>query len=439
LFTVSTASACRPAGVIASGSTLYGTTGNGTVFSVDTDGSGFNNFATFGGNPSGVLLLSGGTLYGTEKTGGFYNEGSVFKVNTDGSGLTTLHSFDFAAGEGYHPICGLVLSGTNLYGTTYTGGTLSYYGTVFVVDTNSGVGFKTLYNFGSTGGCSPYSGLVLSGTNLYGTTSDVATSGDGTIFRINTNTTDPVFKTLYSFSGTDGQAPKGDLLLSGNTLCGTTTAGGSGLGGTAFMLNTDGSGFTTLHNFTASIDGSAPLCGMVLDGYSLYGTTSAGVSGSYNDGTIWALDFTPTLSVALSGPEYIYKGYTGFGIPYGGSNWFTITSSYARPTDLQVTFYVGGNGTDDNTNDIGPCYAWPGQDFTVSGADKAPFSCAFYVIIPAGQTQAIIGVQTLDTGSSCDGDQVLLVTIPGDSGVLQYSWYYVNPAEAQATAYIVPD
>ena len=63
------------AGVIFSGNTLYGATdwrqfGSGTVFAVNTDGTGFTNLYSFTGgsdgtDPDGTLLLSVNTLYGT--------------------------------------------------------------------------------------------------------------------------------------------------------------------------------------------------------------------------------------------------------------------------------------------------------------------------------------------------------------------------------------
>ena len=45
---------------------------------------------TNGANPAAGLLLSGGTLYGTTFNGGSGGSGTVFKVNTDGSGYTIL-------------------------------------------------------------------------------------------------------------------------------------------------------------------------------------------------------------------------------------------------------------------------------------------------------------------------------------------------------------
>ena len=40
-----------------------------------------------------ALVLSGGTLYGTTYLGGSSDKGTVFKVNTDGTGYTVLKSF----------------------------------------------------------------------------------------------------------------------------------------------------------------------------------------------------------------------------------------------------------------------------------------------------------------------------------------------------------
>src|SRR6266581_9142706 len=85
-----------------SGNTMYGTTANGgggwgTVFAINTDGTGFTNLHSFnysdGANPWAGLVLSGHTLYGTASNGGDRGAGTVFAINTDGTGFTTLHGF----------------------------------------------------------------------------------------------------------------------------------------------------------------------------------------------------------------------------------------------------------------------------------------------------------------------------------------------------------
>ena len=67
------------------------------------------------------------------------------------------------------------------------------------------------------------------------------------------------FTTLHSFAGypSDGASPVCGLILSGNTLYGTTVDGGSSGYGTVFAVHTDGTGFTNLHSFTDS-DGALP-------------------------------------------------------------------------------------------------------------------------------------------------------------------------------------
>src|ERR1039458_3863906 len=52
----------------------------------------------------------------------------------------------------------------------------------------------------------------------------------------------------------DGSNPYGGLVLSGNILYGTASEGGSSGNGTVFAVHTDGTGFTTLHAFTAFFD-----------------------------------------------------------------------------------------------------------------------------------------------------------------------------------------
>ena len=60
------------------------------------------------------------TLYGATESGGRSNRGTIFKLQTDGTGFTVLK--DFSGGDGERPCC-LTLSGTTLYGAAAIGGT----------------------------------------------------------------------------------------------------------------------------------------------------------------------------------------------------------------------------------------------------------------------------------------------------------------------------
>ena len=150
--------------------------------------------------------------------------------------------------------------------------------------------FTTLHSFtGGSDGDNPYAGVILSGNTLYGTAQFGGAWNNGTVFAVNTDGTG--FTTLYTFTSTsgnlatnsDGANPLGGLILSGNTLYGTASYGGAWGNGTVFAVNIDGTGFTTLHTFTATpgnVDGTSPAGGLLLSGHILYGTAqSGGTSG----------------------------------------------------------------------------------------------------------------------------------------------------------------
>jgi uncharacterized repeat protein (TIGR03803 family) len=336
-------------GLVLSGNTLYGTAdyggsaGEGTVFAVNADGTGFRTLYSFtngsdGAYPEGGLVLAGNMLYGTANRGGAANYGTVFSLNTNGLGFATLHSFtaidvlNLTNSDGAIPLAGLVLSGNTLFGTTaYGGARIS--GTVFALSTN-GTGFTTLHSFASgTDGEYPYASLIISGNTLYGTAFYGGAAGDGTVFALNTNGTG--FTTLHSFSnGSDGAHPQDSLTLSGNTLYGTASYGGDSRGGTVFALNTNGTGFTTLHSFADGTDGADLDGGLILWGNTLYGTASQG--GVANSGTVFALNTDGTGFMTLYSfssnaqatnsdgadplDSLIFSGVTLYGIAGGGGS-----------------------------------------------------------------------------------------------------------------------
>ena len=317
-------------GLILSVNTLYGTayfggsSGQGTVFRVNTDGTGYTNLHSFNGESDGAnlqagLILSGNTLYGTARYGGSGNDGTVFKVNTDSTGFTTLH--DFTAGsadlsytnsDGAYPQAGLILSGSTLYGTADHGGS-SGAGTVFAVRTD-GTGFTNLHSFtaGNTNssglkinsdGATPVAGLILLGNALYGTAHNGGGSGNGTVFAVNTDGTG--FTILHTFTGnSDGANPAAGLILSGNTLYGAAKRGGSSGGGTVFTVDTDGTGFTTIHAFDGGGGGANPYAGLILLGNTLFGTSFNG--GSSGQGTVFSFSLPrPRLTIIPSGANVI--------------------------------------------------------------------------------------------------------------------------------------
>ena len=109
------------------------------------------------------------------------------------------------------------------------------------------------------------------------------------------------FGTLTNISGWNPAAPL--VQAADGTLYGTTAAGEGTATGTVFRVSIDGSGFKVLKWFTNSWEGNTPLGGLVLSGNVLYGTVSAAGSGSSGgvfklntDGTGFGLvrQFSPT-------------------------------------------------------------------------------------------------------------------------------------------------
>ncbi len=172
---------------------------------------------------------------------------------------------------------------------------------------------------------------MLLDNNLYGTAGRGGTSGSGAVFAINTDGTG--FTNLHSFTAsftangwpepnTDGAWPIGGLILSGSTLYGTTGYGGASGSGVVFAVNTDGSGFALLHNFTG-IDGWLAEGSLISTSSALYGTTHYG--GSSGNGTVFNISFTPQLTITPSGANAIFTWPTNVaGFDYTG---YTLQST----------------------------------------------------------------------------------------------------------------
>jgi uncharacterized repeat protein (TIGR03803 family) len=309
-----------------------GTNGSGVIYSVTTNGTSYTVLHVFsalkvnksgvgtnldGASPAGGLVVSGTTLYGVTARGGTNGGGTIFSIITNGSSFTDLHSFSagatntsldiFTNKEGANPFNGLALFGTTLFGTTFNGG-LHGNGGVFHV-TTTGASFTNFYSFSAmvasnnTDGANPYGTPLLMGDRVYGTTENGGTNGTGTIFAVLTNGTS--FTDLHSFANiavwnsgpyaniytnADGANSRATLILVGSTLYGSATFGGLFGYGTLYSMETDGLGFTNVHQFAegglsltdfaiTNTDGIWPQAGVTVSGNALYGTCEYGGLG----------------------------------------------------------------------------------------------------------------------------------------------------------------
>ena len=112
----------------------------GTIFSIGADGSGYTTLHSFAGGPNdgdspfGSLVSDGSTLYGMTSYGGdstgAYGQGTIFSIAKDGSGFMIEHDFQGAPSDGAGPWGSLISDGDTLYGLTPYGGSAGT-GTVF--------------------------------------------------------------------------------------------------------------------------------------------------------------------------------------------------------------------------------------------------------------------------------------------------------------------
>jgi uncharacterized repeat protein (TIGR03803 family) len=180
-----------------------GASNYGTIFKIDSGGTNFDVIYTFtnallGTLPTGPLLLGqDGALYGTASRGGTNGDGAVFRINTDGTGYQNLYSFGSSTTDGSVPYGGLIqdLNGV-LYGTASSAvNTNIYRGTIYKINPD-GSGFATLYQCSQSFGSAPVGGLVegsFQGSTgiYYGTTSQNGIMNydyeEGTIFALAIN------------------------------------------------------------------------------------------------------------------------------------------------------------------------------------------------------------------------------------------------------------
>ena len=178
-----------------------GTWTNGTVFSLHPDGSGFATLKEFNGQdgsgPRFSLVVSGNWIYGT--TEGYPSQSLVYQLSTDGTQYNILKTFspvDDVTGtnaDGSGTQSGLVASGGLLFGTARSGG---YYGSgvVFALRMD-GSGYSVLKHFSAVTcngsgyfvnneGAEP-GPVSLAGSTLYGTPKSGGAAGVGTLFSLN--------------------------------------------------------------------------------------------------------------------------------------------------------------------------------------------------------------------------------------------------------------
>ncbi len=406
-FSAQSDGAAGPVGsLVSDGSTLYGTASYygpnyyGTVFSLETDGSGYIDLHSFaestddGRQPFAGLISAGSMLFGTTLWGGSVGGGTVFSLEFNGSSSMVLHSFPEFPGDGFNPYANVMAEAGSLYGTTvYSASTDVLMGVLYSMSTDGGE-YTILHHFGlqTDDGTLSLGGLVSDSTRLYGTNAFGGINYYGTIFSVNTDGSD--YTILHSFSAFtgDGMSPVASLISNGSRLYGTTIFGGvSGYyGGVLFALNNDGTGYTILHDFSSQTgDGAGPWCTLLLENNTLYGTTQEG--GEFDCGVIFSYEFpSPSPSPAPT-PEYMVISSGDYNA--NGDSDLAVF----RPSDS--LWAVRG---------LGRIYFGGGGDIPVSGDYSGDGYTDVSIFRPANGLWAIKGVSRVYFGDSG------YMPVPGD-------------------------
>jgi autotransporter-associated beta strand protein/uncharacterized repeat protein (TIGR03803 family) len=310
------------------GTTVQGTSGAGSVYSMNLDGSGYQELHTFlplGGAtmaPVTPLTAVGSKLYGETYAGFGAFDGRIFAMNLDGTGYQDLHDLSDGASAG-----ALMLIGTKLYGTTYS--------TVYSINLD-GSGYQLLHASSGLDGHNQFGGLTLVGSKLYGTAAGGGANDGGAVFSLNLDGSG--YNVLHSFefsSGVGGFYPKTGLTLVGSSLYGTTWSDQLHETGTIFSLNLDGSGYHETHTFgpflydddgnlIGNSDGAQPLGNLLRVGSTLYGTTSG--FGPLGGGTVYSIS-TPATWIGGSSTKWADAANWSTAVP--GANNVTINKDTA--------------------------------------------------------------------------------------------------------------
>lgn len=212
---------CTP---IIDGSTLYGlTTGGGSfsagvLYSVDTNGTGFqvlHNFDYSGGcSPKGSLMMLGDTLFGITTAGNTKENGSIFRINKNGTGYSVLHEFEADYGADPSPI---TLHGRTLYGMTIF--------KLYQIGVD-GRNYKEILDLNKVSAYNPYAcSLSFVDTLIYGATMNGGIGSNGVVFRLDRSGEN--YRMLFSYNRDNGAFPTGSLIVDNKTLYGVTSQGGS--------------------------------------------------------------------------------------------------------------------------------------------------------------------------------------------------------------------
>jgi len=238
---------------------------------------------------------SSGALYCTTLSGGANGLGTVFSITTSGK-FTLLHTFAGGSTDGGFDIGGVILgSDGNFYGTSVLGGT-SNQGTVFKMTTSGTVTVLHSFN-GTTDGGYPANPVTQgSDGNLYGTANDCLHGSCGTNWTAFKCTKSGSFTVLHTFNGSsDGKLPDGGMLqLTNGTFYGVSEQGGSSGDGTLWTINTGIKPFVLLSSTSGKVGSKVGIQGEGFNSSSVVKFNGTQAATTTLTGTTYIVATVPT-------------------------------------------------------------------------------------------------------------------------------------------------
>ncbi len=296
-FTVKTEGLIPNSPLAVAGTVIYGTTlrggsaSQGTVFKINTDGTAYTILKSFSripdGRPDSGLRLDGSTLYGSLSAATTLGDGGIFRIGTDGQNYLVYSSRATAIPQLFPNAPPLIASG-RIIGS----GSLNQIpaivqglpeliggcGVIYSVAMND-IGLTPLRVFPDDAlGCTPAL-LVENSGWLYGTSDSTSSFSLGSVFRIKSDGTG--FQTLHAFSATNqtGYKPAPSLAVLNGMIYGAASAGGPSNSGALYRLNTDGTDTELVASFSNSAGTPSSPYGVAATATHLYGGALVNGSG----------------------------------------------------------------------------------------------------------------------------------------------------------------
>lgn len=249
---------------------------NRTLYSVDTSGKNFKLETAQVTSLSANMAAGNGLFFFANVTSNQTTSDRLMRFNDESTEFHTIYEFQNA--NLHSPVSALSTAAGSIFASTSGYAYDSAIG-VFSISLD-GTGMKSHLTRKLLGQGFRLNELVKVGGNFFGSAYSGALNHKGILFSMDTSGSNYVV--LHEFSGDDGTTPSGELLWDDHKLIGVTSLGGSENLGVVYQINEDGTEFKNLLHFGSNASGlGRPIFGITKAFGRYWGTTTKG-GAKYN-------------------------------------------------------------------------------------------------------------------------------------------------------------